>query len=238
MMLPSPLYKGILIRRYKRFLADIKLSEGRIITAHCPNSGSMKGCNIPGSPVLVSKSNNPRRKLPYTWELVYVHPTWVGINTQYPNQLVQEAIEAGIVQELAGYSRIRREVRLGENSRVDLVLEGNGRSRCFVEVKNVTLVEDGVARFPDAVTLRGQKHLHELMKVVDAGERGVIFFVVQREDCDRMAPADQIDPEYGRLLRLAANRGVEVLCYQARVSPREIRLTRRLPVLLNSQHPG
>ncbi len=238
MKLPRPLYSGILIRRYKRFLADIALEDGRVITAHCPNSGSMIGCNQPGSPVLVSRSSNPRRKLAYTWELVYVPPTWVGINTQYPNRLVQEAIQMGVVEELTGYQHIRREVRFGEHSRVDLLLEGNGKPRCYVEVKNVTLAEDGIALFPDAVTLRGQKHLRELMKVVEAGERGMIFFVVQREDCRQMAPADTIDPEYGRLLRVAVGRGVEVLCYQAHVSPREIRLVQRLPVMLNHRSEG
>ncbi len=231
MKLPPDLIPGKLIQRYKRFLADVELADGRVVTAHCPNSGSMKGCNAPGSPVLLSHSSNPKRKLPYTWELVQVGSYWVGINTQYPNRLVKEGIKTGVVKELQGYPRIRPEVKYGQNSRVDLLLE-NETEKCYVELKNVTLVENRVALFPDAVTLRGQKHLQELMDMVSEGHRAVIFFVVQREDADRFAPADEIDPRYGELLRQAVRHGVEALAYQARVSPREIRLFRPLPVIL------
>ncbi len=232
MRLPHPLYDGTLIRRYQRFLADVALSSGELVTAHCPNSGSMMGCNLPGSPVRLSRSNNPNRKLHFTWELVEANGAWVGINTGLPNRLVREGIENGIIGELQGYETIRPEVRYGENSRIDLLLEGT-LGRCYVEVKNVTLVEGGVALFPDAVTTRGQKHLRELMEVVRLGLRGVIFFVVQRPDGHAVAPADAIDPEYGRLLRLATARGVEALAYQARVTPEEIRLTHRLPIRLD-----
>lgn len=231
MMLPAFLYPGTLIRRYQRFLADVELDNGRVVTAHCPNSGSMKGCAVPGHRVLLSRSTNPARKLPYTWELVLADGQWVGINTGLPNRLVREGIENGTVQELQGYSSIRPEVPYGENSRIDLLLEGP-RGLCFVEVKNVTLVEGGVALFPDAVTTRGQKHLRELMRVVEEGGRGIIFFVVQRGDSRSVAPADAIDPEYGRLLRQATACGVDALAYQASVSPREIHLTHRLPVSL------
>lgn len=231
MKLPTPLYPGRLIRRYQRFLADVELDNGEVVTVHCPNSGSMKGCNLPGSPVYLSMSDNPGRKYPHTWELVLADGCWAGINTQFPNRLVREAIENGVVKELQGYNDIRPEVRYGESSRIDLLLSRPGE-RCWVEVKNVTLVEGGRALFPDAVTIRGQKHLRELMAVVKQGERGVIFFVVQRADGDAVSPADRIDPEYGRLLRLAIAEGVEALAYRARVTPTEVLLTERLPVMV------
>lgn len=232
MKLPT-LICGRLIRRYKRFLADIELDDGTVVTAHCPNSGSMKGCDRPGAPVRLSISNNPARKLLYTWELVQIDNYWVGLNTMLPNRLTEEGILNGTVAELLGYRNIRREVPYGsERSRIDLLLEGE-QKRCFVEVKNVTLVDGGQALFPDAVTERGQKHLRELMEVVANGDRGVIMFTVQRGDGLSVAPADLIDPVYGTLLRKAARQGVEVLAYRAMVTPEEIRLTGRLPVILD-----
>jgi sugar fermentation stimulation protein A len=228
MKLPA-LIEGRLIKRYKRFLAEAELSDGSIVTAHCPNSGSMKGCAIPGSRVWLSRSENPGRKLPYTWELVEVGGCMIGLNTGLPNRLAREAIENGTVGELQGYPTIRPEVPYGEHSRIDLLLEGPSR-RCYVEVKNVTLVEDDRALFPDAVTERGQKHIRELMRVVREGDRGVIFFTVQRRDGVCVSPADLIDPEYGRLLRSALMNGVEALAYRAEVTQQEIRLTERLPV--------
>ena len=233
MLLPAPLFPGTLIRRYQRFLADVELDSGDVVTAHCPNSGSMKGCALPGNRVLLSRSTNPARKLAYTWELVLADGQWTGINTGIPNRLVREGIENGTVLELQEYSTIRPEVPYGENSRIDLLLEGP-LGVCFVEVKNVTLVEGGVALFPDAVTTRGQKHLRELLHVVRNGGRGVIFFVVQRGDSGSVAPADSIDPEYGRLLRQAVDRGVETLAYQADVTPREISLSHRIPIIIPS----
>ncbi|MBT0654483.1 DNA/RNA nuclease SfsA [Geomobilimonas luticola] len=231
MRLPSPLFPGRIIKRYQRFLADIQLDCGTVVTAHCPNSGSMLGCMTPGSPVLLSQSHNPSRKLKYTWELVSVQGYWIGINTGLPNRLVHEAIEAGVIQELQGYTSIRPEVPYGTNSRIDLLLTGSPGC-CYVEVKNVTLREGEMALFPDAVTTRGQKHLRELIEVVRNGARGVIFFVVQREDCHSVSPADAIDPEYGRLLRLAVKNGVEALAYQAFVTPEAIQIVRPLPVML------
>lgn len=231
MILPAPLLPGTLIKRYKRFLADVLLGDGSVVTVHCPNSGSMKGCAVPGSRVFLSRSPNQGRKYPFTWELVESDGFWAGINTALPNRLTREAIEDGTVTELHGYATIRPEVPYGEHSRIDLLLEGP-TGRCFVEVKNVTLVEDGRALFPDAVTTRGQKHLNELMRVVREGDRGVIFFTVQRGDGNSVSPADAIDPEYGRLLRLALANGVEALAYRALVTPGEIRLTERLPVIV------
>lgn len=231
MILPAPLIAGKLIKRYKRFLADVTLEDGNIVTAHCPNSGSMKGCSTPGSRVFLSRSSNHNRKYPLTWELVEADGRWVGINTGLPNRIVREAIENRNVVELLGYDSIRPEVPYGEHSRIDLLLEGPS-GRCYVEVKNVTLVEGKRALFPDAVTTRGQKHLKELMRVVREGDRGVIFFTVQRGDGENVSPADVIDPEYGRLLRLALANGVEVLAYRALVTPEEILLTKRLPVIV------
>lgn len=231
MNLSYPLIPGRLVRRYKRFLADIELDDGSVVTAHCPNSGSMLGCALPGSPVLLSRSSNPARKLPHTWELVQVEDCWVGINTGLPNRLAREGIEQGVVAELQGYEVVRQEVCYGnERSRIDLLLENPGR--CYVEVKNVTLVEDGVARFPDAVTERGQKHLRELMAMMAQGARAVNFFVVQHAAARTVTPADDIDPAYGRLLRQAAAAGVELFAYQAHVTPESISLWRPLPVIL------
>jgi len=231
MLLPYDLLPGHLLRRYKRFLADIELADGRAITAHCPNSGSMTGCATPGSPVLLSVSSKPSRKLPYTWELVQADGIWVGINTSLTNRLAREGIENGTVSELSGYDCVRGEVPYGTHSRLDFMLSGE-RGDCFVEVKNVTLVDGRQALFPDAVTVRGQKHLRDLMEIVATGKRGVIFFVVQRGDAESVSPAEMIDPEYGRLLRTAIESGVEAIAYQAMVSPTEIRLSHCLPVIL------
>ncbi len=192
----------------------------------------MKGCASPGSRVLLSMNDKPQRKLRYTWELVEVDGGWVGINTGYPNHLVREGIERGIIRELQGYDSLRQEVRYGEeNSRIDLLLEGSS-GLCYVEVKNVTLVEGTRALFPDAVTARGQKHLRELMAMVRQRHRAVIFYVVQRHDGESVSAADSIDPEYGRLLRLAVANGVEAMAYHTLVTPDEIRLNCRLPVVL------
>lgn len=230
-MLLPPLIAGQLLRRYQRFLADVELADGTVVTAHCPNSGSMRGCATPGSPVLLSRSGNLNRRLPFTWELVEADGCWVGINTGLPNRLVREGVEQGIISELQGFGEIRSEVGYGsERSRIDLLLEHPGR--CYVEVKNVTLMEDGLARFPDAVTVRGQKHLRELMAMVGAGDRAFNLFVVQRADATAVGPADAIDPAYGLLLRQAADAGVELLAYQARVTPVEIVLSRPLPIIL------
>ena len=231
MKLPEPLFHGTLIRRYQRFLADVELDDGSLVTAHTPNTGSMQGCARPGSRVLLSISANPGRKYPHSWELVHTDGLWVGINTLLPNHLAREGIENGTIAELAGYQHIRAEVPYGSGSRIDLLLSG-ARGNCYVEVKNVTLVEGGRALFPDAVSARGQKHLKELMEVVRLGHRGVNLFVVQRGDGESVSPADAIDPAYGALLREAARAGVELLAYRAEVTRSEVRLSRSLPVLL------
>lgn len=226
------LIPGVLLRRYQRFLADVRLADGTMVTAHTPNTGSMKGCCRPGSCVWLRDSGSATRKYPFSWELVEAEPrVLVGINTGLANALVREAIEDGTVAELQGYASIRQEVRYGEeNSRIDLLLEEAKGGLCYVEVKNVTLVENGLALFPDAVSSRGAKHLRELAGMVRQGHRAVIFFCVQRGDAVRVSPADGIDPVYGRTLREALAQGVEALAYRAEVSAAGIRLQKALAV--------
>ncbi|MCD4675136.1 MAG: DNA/RNA nuclease SfsA, partial [Desulfobacula sp.] len=184
-----PLIEGRLIKRYKRFLADIELDTGKKVTAHCPNSGSMKGCAIPGSQVWLSVSDNPKRKYKHTWELTKVPETMIGINTLVPNKLVKQSIENGLIEELSGYDRVKAEVKTSRHTRLDLLLENETKEKCYVEIKNCTLVEEGTAMFPDAVTVRGQKHLDELEHLVSLGHRGIIFFLIQRMDAKAFKPA-------------------------------------------------
>jgi sugar fermentation stimulation protein A len=232
----DPLISGRLLRRYKRFLSDIELKNGERVTAHCPNPGSMLGLAEPGLPVWLSPSRNPARKLAFTWELVDLGTTLVGINTGWANEVVAEAWEDRRIPELADYRALRREVRYGENSRIDLLLEAPGRPACYVEVKSVTLRRDGEravsprAEFPDAVTARGAKHLGELARVVQSGGRAVLFYLVQRGDCSRVTVASDIDPGYARAFDEARARGVEVFCYDCQVGPEAIELGRPLPV--------
>ena len=222
------LIQGTLIRRYQRFKADVKQRNGHVVTAHCPNSGSMLGCSEPGRPVYLSRHNNPNRQLKYTWEMIEMPSSLVGVNTWVPNQLVKESIIRKKIRGLRGYERIRTEVRYGENSRIDLLLEKGGK-RCLVEVKNCTLVEEGLAYFPDAVTSRGLKHLVELQKELRKGSRCVMFYLVQRMDAKRFRPADQIDPAYGEELRRAFRNGVEILVYDVFLNIEGISLKRQLP---------
>lgn len=231
MIFAQPLISGVLQRRYKRFLADVLMDDGEVITAHCPNTGSMMGCMEPGSRVWLSHSDGATRKYPHTWELVEADGVLVGIHTGRANALVEEAIRAGRVPELSGFNTLRREVKYGRhNSRIDLLLDPGG-VECFVEVKNVTAaVRGGVALFPDAVSTRASKHLQELIAMVEEGYRAALVFCVQREDVSRVRPADTIDPAYGEWLRRAHDAGVMVLALGARVSPRGIELTRRLEV--------
>jgi len=221
-----PLFAGRLVKRYKRFLVDVVLDNGREVTAHCPNSGRMLACCEPGRPVYLSYHDNPRRKLKYTWELIAMPASLVGVNTQLPNRLVAGAIEAGQVRELSGYSDIKREIKVGEHSRLDIRLRSRDRGTCYVEVKNCTLVENGVARFPDAVTTRGRKHLGELCRLAAAGHRAVMFYLIQRMDAARFQPADDIDPAYGEALRKAHAAGVEIVAYDVRIDLDRITLNR------------
>lgn len=233
MLFKSPLVEARLIRRYKRFLADIEFQDGSFATASCPNTGSMLGLAEPGSRIWLTHAPSPSRKYDYTWELTENEVgTLIGINTSRPNFLVAEAIEGELIEELKGYSTIRRECKYGsEGSRIDLLLEKVDEN-CYVEVKNVTAaVTDGIALFPDAVTERGCKHLRELISMVELKHRAVLFFCVQRGDVAEVRPADHIDPTYGKTLRAAVAAGVEVLAYQAEVNLTGIALGKRIPVV-------
>jgi len=234
MRFDPPLMPARLLRRYKRFLADVELADGSRTTVHCPNTGGMLGCADPGMRVYLSRAANPKRKYPLTWELVEAPPgVWVGIHTGRTNGLVREGIETGVIRELQGYSQLRGEVTLGQGFRVDFLLSGHsGKPNCCLEVKNVTAaVQDGVALFPDAVSERASRHLRELMARVVQGERAMLCFCVQRDDVREVRPADVIDPTYGRTLRQALAAGVEVTAYAATVGPQEVRLYRRVPVV-------
>jgi sugar fermentation stimulation protein A len=230
MRFPTPLVTGVLVRRYKRFLADIELADGTVVTAHCANPGAMLGVNMPGLKVWLRDHAGTSRKLPWSWEIVEAEDTLIGVNTSLPNRLVEEALAAGVITELAGYDPARREVKYGKNSRVDFLLEAAGKPRCFVEVKNVHLKRGTRAEFPDSVTARGAKHMAELADQVKAGDRAVVLFVVQRDDCASFTPAADIDPAYAAAFRAARAAGVEAICYSCKVSPDAIELSHALPV--------
>ena len=232
-VLPWPhLIAGKLIKRYKRFLVDVELETGEVVTAHCPNTGSMQGCSEAGRTVYLSCHDNPKRKLKYTWELIDMPTSMVGVNTLIPNRLVARSVAEADISELRGYDQIRREVRAGDRSRIDLLLTKDENSRCFIEIKNCTLVNDGVARFPDAVTARGQKHLVELEKLAADGNRCVMFYFIQRMDARVFKPADHIDPVYGESLRQAVRNNVEILAYDVHIDLKGIRLRRKIPCRL------
>lgn len=224
------LLPGVLLKRYKRFIADVRLTDGRVVSAHCANSGSMTGCSEAGRPVYLSQSDNPKRRFAYTWEMIEMPTSLVCVNTSLTNVMVKHAIVAGLIPDLAGYERCRSEVKCGEHSRIDLVLEDPLRPPCFIEVKSCTLVEDDVARFPDAVTARGLKHLKELQEQVKMGNRAVMFFLVQRMDAKKFGPADRIDPAYGQELRKAHRNGVEILCYDTLLTPERMIVNLPLPL--------
>lgn len=230
MQLPAPLLEGTLIRRYKRFLTDVELPDGQVVTAHTPNTGSMKQCAVPGYKVMLSRAANPKRKLPYTLELIQVGDHWVDTHTQRTNRVVEEGLRQGWIEGLEGY-QVTPEFSIG-SSRIDFMLE-SATEKVLVEVKNVTLCHpDQVACFPDAVTTRGQKHLKELLEAKQQGYRSVIFFLVQRQEATAFSPADDIDPEYGRILREVVAGGVEALAYKTRVSLTETRIDTKIPVVL------
>ena len=235
MRFKSSLERGTLIRRYKRFLADVVLAEGGETTIHVPNPGAMPGLTEPGLPVWMSRSPDPKRKLPLTLEMIDLPGAGlVGVNTMNPNRIAELAIAGGMVPELTGYPILRREVRYDENSRIDILLQSDPdalqRPSAWVEIKNVHFSRrPPLAEFPDCRTERGVKHLKALERVVDAGDRAVMLFVIQRMDCDAFTTADDIDRAYGPALREAASRGVEVLCYSCHLTPEAIRLDRAIP---------
>lgn len=230
MNFPSPLVHGRLVSRYKRFFADVLLDDGTAITAHCPNPGAMLGLNTPGLGAWVSRSDDPRRKLPWTLELVEVDGGLVGINTMLPNRLVAEALAADAIPELIGYDVHRREVKYGEASRVDFLLTHPDRPACWLEVKNCHLRREGtLAEFPDCVAARSARHLKDLAREVERGDRAVQLFVVQRTDCDGFAACAELDPVYARGLDEAAAAGVEVLVYRCAIDPGAITIADRIP---------
>lgn len=224
----QPLVHGALIKRYKRFLAEIRLDDGTEVVAHCTNSGSMKSCLENGAEVYLTPEADPKRRTKFTWEMIKINENWVGINTGNPNKLAFEAISAGKIPELAGYTKVTREVVFGD-SRFDIFAE-NDSEKCFIEVKNVTLKEGRYALFPDSVTTRGQKHLKTLMEVKTHGIRAVMLYVIQRTDVEVFAPAREIDPDYAKTLKQAADSGVEIIAILASVSPDKIELTIKLPI--------
>lgn len=232
MQFSSPYIPAILLRRYKRFLADVELEHGEVVTVHTPNTGAMLGVATPGMSVWLRDTQSSTRKYRFSWEISepYEH-VYVGVHTGLVNALVVEAIDNGTIVELQGYTRIEQEVAYGaENSRIDLLLKKDGYD-CYVEIKNVTARdEQAIAMFPDAVSLRGQKHLRELMRVVAKGQRGVILYCIQRSDVEGFRAAAEIDAEYARLLREAMEQGVDVLAYKANVTPESISLTHAVPV--------
>ena len=227
MKFKTPLVHGTLIKRYKRFLADVELDDGKVVLAHCTNSGSMKSCLENGAEVYLTPVNDPKRKTKFTWEMIRITGGWVGINTLLPNKLAFEAVSKGEIPELAGYTTIQREVTFAD-SRFDVYAQ-NKNGECYIEVKNVSMKEGNYALFPDAVTKRGQKHLKTLMEVKAAGIRAVMLYVIQRSDVELFAPAKQIDPTYAKLLKEAYRAGVEIIPMQAKVTPESIDLVQKLP---------
>ncbi|AVY96271.1 DNA/RNA nuclease SfsA [Enterobacter sp. RHB15-C17] len=228
------LQQATLIQRYKRFLADVITPEGEHLTLHCPNTGAMTGCATPGDTVWYSTSANLKRKYAHTWEITETQQgAFICVNTQRANPLVKEAIDAGLIPELMGYSTLKGEVKYGEEgSRIDFMLQADDRPECYIEVKSVTLADRDNGYFPDAVTLRGQKHLRELMSVAAAGKRAVLLFAVLHSAIERFSPARHIDPKYAQLLNEAQKQGVEVFAYKAELSADNMTLKSTLPVVL------
>lgn len=235
MRFTQPLIPGRLIKRYKRFLADVRLDTGEEITAHCANPGAMLGLVAPGNRVLLSKSHNPARKLAWSWEIVEAEfgckPQFVGINTAHPNLIVSEAIGAGFFPEFSAWPALRREVKYGKNSRVDILLECAGRKPCYVEIKNVHMMRKaGNAEFPDSVTERGAKHLAEMSDMVREGHRAVMVFLIQRSDATRLSLARDVDAGYGEAFDKAVAAGVEAIAVRCNLSPEAISVDKTVPI--------
>ena len=227
MIFEKPLVHGRLIKRYKRFLADVTLDSGEVITAHCTNSGTMKTCLEDNAEVFLTPVDDPKRKTKFTWEMIKINNNWIGVNTGNPNKLAFDAVKDQQIEKLKGYTEVKREVKF-DDSRFD-VMAKNDSETCFIEVKNVTLKDGNYARFPDAVTTRGKKHLETLIKVKEQGMRAVMLYIIQRMDVNIFTPARDIDPNYAETLKKAYEKGVEIIPIQAKVSPDRIELTKELP---------
>ena len=236
MKFSDPLVRGKLIKRYKRFLVDIELESGKVVVAHCANPGSMMNLLLPDAEVWLSLASNPNRKLKYTWEMIRYEDTLIGLNTSLPNKIVEDAIQQDLVAEFTEYDSLKREVKYGENSRIDILLQSSNLPDCYLEVKSVTLKrpENGnnLAEFPDSVTVRGTKHLHELSGQVANGNRAAMFYLVQREDCNRLSIAGDIDPNYANAFIAARKAGVEMLCYGCSISPEAIKIRQKLEIVI------
>lgn len=228
----TPLIEATFIKRYKRFFVDAALPDGTVVTAHCPNTGSMRGLLAEGATCWLSPADDPKRKLQYTLEAIATPTSMVGVNTSRPNYLVSAGIDNGVIEELQGYASQRLEVKYGTNSRIDLHLSDPLQPDCYVEVKNVTLCEDNVLKFPDAVTSRGLKHLHELAAVAQNGQRAVMLFLAQRTDGAHFSPAMDIDPAYGQALQEVSQQGVELLCYRCALTPQAIHVKNKVDIKL------
>jgi len=236
MRLPPTRQFGTLLRRYKRFLADIQLKNGHTITVHCPNTGSMRGCSQPDSPVVISKSDNPKRKYAWTLEMIQHNKIWIGVNTNLTNKIVHEALTNGIISDFGKILSVRAEVKISAKSRLDFYLETKNK-KIYLEVKNCSMAKNKIALFPDAVTARGTKHLEDLDRLRRKGYDAAVLFCVQRADTECFAPAAEIDPLYAKTLKEVSANGVQVLAYQAEVQPDEIKLSHPLPIL-TSACPG
>ncbi len=230
MNFPKPLIHGVLLKRYKRFLSDIKLDNGEVVIAHCTNSGSMKSCLVAEAEVYLTPVDDPKRKTKFTWEMIKIDQKWVGINTGWPNVIAYEAIKNGEIQKLSGYTYVKREVKFYD-SRFDIFCK-NENEKCFVEVKNVTYKNDDYALFPDAVTIRGQKHIKTLIKAKKQGYRAVMLYIIQRTDVLFFGTAIDIDPDYANILKDALQNGVEIIALQVEVTPKSIKIKKELPITL------
>jgi len=227
---PEPRQTGHLIKRYKRFLADVRLPDNTVMRVHCPKSGSMKGCSTPGSEVVISRSPNQKRKYAWTLEMVRENGFWIGVNTSLTNRLVEEGLASGVIDVFGNVDTVQREVKVSSSSRLDFLVRTDGGKRVYLEVKNCSLAEDGVALFPDAVTKRGTKHLHELDRLRGQGIETAVLFCVQRADASSFMPAESIDPQYAETLHRVHANGVMILAYQADVRPESVTIARRIPV--------
>ena len=226
----KPLTKATLIRRYKRFLADAALNDGTVVTAHCPNTGSMNTCGAPQDTIYLLHSDDKKRKLSYTWELTETEGGFIGINTHRPNRIVEDAIARDAIPELLGYANMKREVKYGTNSKIDLLLTDPEKKPCYVEIKNVTLLEGPALMFPDAVSVRAQKHLKELEKAAQQGKRSVIFFLCNRPEGKYVDAAKHIDPKYAEALDRAISNGVEAICYRVDANLKRLTIGESVPI--------